>query len=66
MGLPLAILLMAFTYAAMQLSPTHYCIFVALDYFKADFVGIVKKTVLPILCFLVVTVLYYFLLAAIF
>ncbi len=65
-GLPLAILLMAFTYAAMQLSPTHYCIFVALDYFKADFVGIVKKTVLPILCFLVVTVLYYFLLAAIF
>ena len=65
-GLPFAILLMAFTYAAMQLSPTHYCIFVALDYFKADFVGIVKKTVLPILCFLVITVLYYLLLAAIF
>ena len=65
-GMPLAVLLMAFTYAAMQVSPTHYCLFVAIDYFKTDFGKLIRCTVLPILCYMGVTLLYYGLLTLMF
>ena len=33
-GLPLMVLLMSCTYAAMQISPAHICLFLCCDYFK--------------------------------
>jgi len=64
-GMPLMVLLMSFTYAAMQVSPTHVCLFVVTEYFHTSFGGIVKKTLPVVLCFCVVTVLYYLLLRGI-
>lgn len=61
-GMPLMVLLMSFSYAAMQISPTHVCLAVVVDYFKTDTSGIVKKTIPVISVFCVITVLYYLLL----
>lgn len=58
-GVPLAILLISFTYAAMQISPTHYCLFIAIDHFQSDYSALVKKTVLPVLLFCAAAVVYY-------
>ncbi len=58
-GVPLAILLISFTYAAMQISPTHYCLFIAIDHFHSDYSALVKKTVLPVLLFCTAAVVYY-------
>ncbi len=58
-GVPFAILLISFTYAAMQISPTHYCLFIAIDHFRSDYATLVKKTVLPILVFCAAAVAYY-------
>lgn len=58
-GVPLAILLVGFSYAAMQISPTHYCLFVAIDYFKSDYFALVRKTYLPILAYCLFAVVYY-------
>lgn len=58
-GVPLAILLISFTYAAMQISPTHYCLFIAIDHFHSDYATLVKKTVLPIFVFCAAAVAYY-------
>ena len=58
-GAPLAILLISFTYAAMQISPTHYCLFIAIDHFQSEYPALVKKTVFPILLFCAAAVAYY-------
>ncbi len=53
------VFLIAFTYAAMQFSPTHYCIFVALEYFKSNFGSIIRKTLIPVGSYMVIACLYY-------
>ena len=65
-GMPLMVLLMSFTYAAMQISPTHVCLTVVADYYHTTLGGIVKKTIPVIACFCAITVLYYLLLTVLF
>lgn len=55
----LAILLMSFAYAAMQISPTHYCLFIATEYFKTEYGALVRKTIVPIAVFGVIALVYY-------
>ncbi len=61
-GMPLMVLLNSFSYAAMQLSPTHICLTVAADYFHCSLGGIVKKTLPIVVCFCIIAVGYYLLL----
>lgn len=44
-GLPLVVMLMCSTYAAMQLSPTHICLFIAVDYFHTSMGDLIKRTI---------------------
>ena len=64
-GVPLMILLMGSAYAAMQISPTHVCLFVVADYYKVDLSAMIKKTLLPIFSYWAILFLYYILLRAI-
>lgn len=64
-GMPLMVLLMSFSYAAMQISPTHVCLTVVADYYHTNLGGMVKKTLPVILCFCVICILYYLLLTVI-
>lgn len=50
-GLPLVVLLMCFSYAAMQVSPTHVCLFIATEYFGTSMGSLVRRTIPIILCF---------------
>lgn len=61
-GMPLMVLLMSFTYAAMQISPTHVCLSVVAEYYHTTLGGIVKKTI-PVICiFCLIAIGYYLLL----
>lgn len=64
-GIPLMVLLMSFAYAAMQISPTHICLFIAADDFDVSMMAIVKKTLPIIAVFCVLVIPYYLLLSAI-
>lgn len=64
-GVPLMILLMGSAYAAMQISPTHVCLFVVADYYKVDLAAMIKKTVLPIFLYWAILFAYYLLLRGI-
>lgn len=64
-GLPLLILLMGVGHAAMQLSPTHICLTMVLDYYKTGWADLIKRTFLPSILLFVSIFLYYTLLAAI-
>lgn len=65
-GVPLLMLLMCFSYAAMQVSPTHICLTLISEYFHSDFGALVKKTI-PIICIFMVAIIgYYLLLSLIF
>lgn len=44
-GLPLVVLLMSCSYAAMQLSPTHICLFIATDYFHTNMGDLIRRTI---------------------
>ena len=61
-GVPLFVLLMGMTYAAMQLSPTHVCVAIAAEYFHVTMGDVFKKTAPIIACFFVILVGYYLLL----
>lgn len=63
-GAPLLMLLMCFTYAAMQVSPTHLCLTLIAEYFGSNLVSLVKKTLPVILVFLPCVLGYYLLLTA--
>ena len=63
-GMPLLVLLMSTAYAAMQISPTHVCLAVVIDYFKIGMGALVKKTLPVILTFLVIASGYYLLLTS--
>lgn len=61
-GVSLLMLLMATGYAAMQVSPTHICLAIVIEYFKTDLGSLVKKTIPVIACFFAVLIPYYLLL----
>lgn len=61
-GVALLMLLMCFAYAAMQISPTHVCLYVAIEYFQVSIGDIVKRTIPVITCFCVICYGYYMLL----
>lgn len=65
-GLPLLVLLMSCTYAAMQLSPAHICLFLCCDYFKIGIGALMRKTIPVIAAFYACLFPYYFLLRALF
>ena len=65
-GLPLLVLLMSCTYAAMQLSPAHICLFLCCDYFKISIGTLMRKTLPVIAVFYAFLFPYYFLLRALF
>ena len=50
-GLPFVILLMCMTYAAMQVSPTHICLFIAVEYFGTQMGALIRRTLPVIACF---------------
>ena len=64
-GMPLMVLLMSFSYAAMQVSPTHVCLTVVADYYQTSLGGIIKKTIPVLLCFCPIAIVYYLLLSII-
>lgn len=43
-GVPLMMLLMSFSYAAMQFSPTHICLTLVTEYFNTSMVDLLKRT----------------------
>lgn len=57
-GLSLVVLLMCFSYAAMQVSPTHVCLFIATDYFKTSMLELIKRTIPVILSFCAIVLVY--------
>ena len=61
-GLPLMVLLMSCTYAAMQISPAHLCLFLCCDYFKINIGSLIKKPLPVIIAFYLILFPYYFLL----
>ena len=50
-GVPLLVLLMSSAYAAMQVSPTHVCLFIAAECFKVNMGDLVKRNTPMILLF---------------
>ncbi len=62
-GVPLLMLLMCYSYAAMQVSPTHLCLTLIAEYFDSNFAALVKKTIPVISIFLVVILGYYLLMS---
>jgi integral membrane protein (TIGR00529 family) len=60
--LPLFLLLMTAGYCGMQVSPTHICLIIIIDYFKVSFGNLVKKTIPVIVLLLVLACMYYLLL----
>lgn len=61
-GMPLLILLMCTGYSAMQVSPTHICLFIASEYFGVPLGSLIKKTLPAIGIFMVIVTGYYLLL----
>ncbi len=61
-GMPLMVLLMSFAYAAMQVSPTHICLFIIADYFDVPMMTLVRRAIPIIAIFCLFTIPYYLLL----
>ena len=61
-GLPLMVLLMGCTYAVMQISPAHICLFLACDYFDVSYGQLVRKTLPVLIPYLVLSIGYYWVL----
>lgn len=59
-GVPLMMLLMSFSYAAMQFSPTHICLTLVTEYFETSMVDLLKRTA-PIIAALSVFIAAYYL-----
>ncbi len=58
-GMPLMMLLNTFSWAAMQLSPTHICIMIAAEYFHTNMGTVIRKTIIPVFIVCIAAVLYY-------
>ena len=50
-GLPFLVMLMGAVWAAMELSPTHVCAFVAADYYHTTFADLVAKALPSVILF---------------
>jgi len=61
-GLALMILIMCTTYIAMQVSPTHICLAIVVEYYGTSFIDLIKKTMPIILMFAVISSIYSYLL----
>ena len=64
-GAGLLVYLMALSYAAMQLSPTHICLAIITEYFKVSWGQLMKKSLPVIGIFVVIVNVYYVLISAI-
>lgn len=53
-GIPFLVMLMSIAWAAMQISPTHVCSFVAADFFHTTLGDIVVRAIIPVLIFSVI------------
>lgn len=62
-GLPLLLLLMCSSYAAMQISPTHICLALISEHFHINMGALIKKIIPPIMLFMGFLLLYRQLLA---
>lgn len=58
LGIPLVVLLMCFSYAAMQISPTHVCLFIATEYYNTSIGSLIKRTLPVIFCFCAISLIY--------
>ncbi|MBR0214408.1 MAG: DUF401 family protein [Solobacterium sp.] len=65
-GWQLMVLLHSFSYAAMQVSPTHVCLTVVADHFRSSLGGMVKKTAPIIVPYAFIVMAYYLLTSTIF
>lgn len=57
-GVALLVLLMSVSYAAMQVSPTHICLFIAAEYYGTGMGDLVKRNIPIILLFTAVVLVY--------
>ena len=62
-GMPLLVLLMCMAYIAMQVSPTHVCLSVVVEYYKLPLIALIKKTMPIAVSFTALSLAYYYLLA---
>lgn len=62
-GAGLLVYLMALSYAAMQISPTHICLAIITEYFRVSWGQLMKKTIPVIVVFVVILTGYYVLLS---
>ena len=58
-GAGLLVYLMALSYAAMQLSPTHICLAIITEYFEVSWGQLMKKSLPVIVVFVIITNIYY-------
>lgn len=65
-GVPLMMLLLSFSYAAMQFSPTHICLTLVTEYFETSMTDLLKRTAPVIGSLLVFVTIYYVILEMIF
>lgn len=65
-GPALLMLLMCYTYAAMQISPTHICLTLVTDYFHTGMTELLKRTVPVIASFCAIAAAYYLILTKLF
>lgn len=65
-GIPLLVMLMSIAWAAMQISPTHVCSFVAADFFHTTLGDIVVRAMLPVVVFSIIAYGYGMLLGVVF
>lgn len=63
-GTPLLVFLMALSYIAMQISPTHICLAVITEYFHVSWAELVARTLPVAVSFIVIVHLYYLLLVS--
>lgn len=61
-GVPLLVYLNSIGFIAMQISPTHLCLYLACEYFKIDLASLIKKTAPIVAVFLVIINIYYLIL----
>lgn len=64
-GTPLLVFLVALSYIAMQISPTHICLAVITEYFHVSWADLVVKTLPVALTFIVIVHIYYVILTGI-
>lgn len=61
-GIPLLVFLNSIGFMAMQISPTHLCLFMASEHFKITLLDLIKKTLPIVIIFSIIAIFYYMLL----